>query len=49
MRRRNFDNISIAHTKSSLQMKNKLNSNPELETRNFEPPYFREDRLRIEI
>ena len=49
MRRRNFDDISIAHTKSSLAMKNKINANPELETRRFEPPYFRENQLRMEI
>lgn len=47
--RRNFDNVSIAHTKSSKTMKSKLNNNPEVEVKTFEPPYFKEDMVRKEI
>jgi len=47
--RRNFDNISLAQTKSSKTLKSKLNNNPEVEVKAFEPPYFKEDQVRREI
>jgi len=44
--RRNYDNVSIAQTKSSKTLKSKLNNNPEVEVKKFEPPYFKEDTIR---
>lgn len=48
-RGRNFDNVSVAHTKSSKTLKSKLNNNPEIEIKKFEPPYFKEDLFLKEI
>lgn len=42
---RNFDNISIAQTKSSKTLKSKLNANPEVEIKKFDPPYFKEETI----
>jgi hypothetical protein len=46
---RNFDNVSIAQTKSSKTLKSKVNYNPEVEVRKFEPPYFKEENIHREI
>lgn len=43
--RRANDNISIAYTKSSKTLKSKLNNNPEIEVKRFEPPYFKGDPI----
>lgn len=47
--RRNNDNVSVAYTKSSKTLKSKLNNNPEVETKVFEPPYFKGDPIVREI
>lgn len=46
---KNFDNVSIAYTKSSKTLKSKLNNNPEIEVKKFTPPYFKEDNIHREI
>ena len=46
---RNFDNVSIAQTKSSKTLKSKLNNNPEVEIKKFDPPYFKEENIHHEI
>ena len=42
---KNFDNVSVAYTKSSKTLKSKLNNNPEIEIKKFTPPYFKEDNI----
>lgn len=46
---RNFDNVSIAQTKSSKTLKSKVNHNPEVEVKKFDPPYFKEENIYREI
>jgi hypothetical protein len=46
---RNFDNVSIAQTKSSKTLKSKLNNNPEVEVKKFDPPYFKEENITKDI
>lgn len=46
---RNFDNVSIAQTKSSKTLKSKLNANPEVEIKKLDPPYFKEENIYKEI
>jgi len=49
LRRANNDNVSIAYTKSSKTLKSKINNNPEIEVKRFEPPYFKGDPIIKEI
>jgi ribosomal protein L14 len=46
---RNFDNVSIAQTKSSKTLKSKINNNPEVEVKKLDPPYFKEENIYKEI
>ena len=46
---RDMDNISKAYTKSSKTIKSKLNAKPEVEVKQKDPPYFKNDHIRQEI
>ena len=46
---RNFYKVRIAQTKSSKTLKSKLNMNPEVEVKKFDPPYFKEENMTRDI